>query len=59
MDPVLRALLDQSEIRDVHLRYCRGVDRCDWDLVRSCYYAEAIDEHGFYRGGIDGFIEWG
>ena len=35
MDPKLQRLLDEAEIRDVHLRYCRGIDRMDFDLVRS------------------------
>lgn len=51
-------LLDEAEIHKVHLRYCRGVDRMDWDLVRSCYHPDATDDHGGYHGGIDGFIEW-
>ena len=54
----LRYLLDQAEIRDLHLRYCRGVDRMDWELVRSCYHPDATDDHGAYAGGVDGFLEW-
>lgn len=51
-------LLAEAEIRKVHLRYCRGVDRMDWDLVRTCYHPDATDDHGSYSGGIDGFIDW-
>jgi hypothetical protein len=54
----LRRLVDEAAIRDVQLRYCRGVDRRDWDLVRSCYHPDAADYHGPYRGGVDGFIAW-
>jgi len=61
-DPVvpraLQRLLDEAAIRRVHLDYCRGVDRRDWDLVRSCYHPDAVDHHGPYSGGIDGFIAW-
>ena len=32
MEPKLQQLLDEAEIRRVHIRYCRGVDRMDWDL---------------------------
>ena len=58
MSLTLQALLDQAEIKEVHLRYCRGVDRMDWDLVRSCYHPDAVDDHGPYVGDVDGFIAW-
>jgi hypothetical protein len=54
----LQHLLDQAAVREVHLRYCRGIDRMDWTLVRSCYHPDAIDDHGSYVGGVEGFIEW-
>ncbi|MFT7598092.1 MAG: hypothetical protein ACI8TP_001013 [Acidimicrobiales bacterium] len=49
-------LLARQEIADVILRYARGVDRLDFDLVRSCYHPDAYDDHGSYAGDIDGFI---
>lgn len=52
----LQRLLDKDEIRDLMARYCRGVDRADWDLVRSTYHSDAYDDHGDYKGSIDGFI---
>jgi hypothetical protein len=58
-DEAVRRLLDEEAIKRVHLRYCRGIDRMDWDLVRSCYHPDATDDHGDYVGGIDGFIEYG
>lgn len=54
----LRRLIDERQIRDALCRYARGVDRGDWDLVRSTYHPDAFDEHGDYRGDIDGFIAW-
>ena len=56
--PEVRRLLDEAAIRRVHLDYCRGIDRRDWELVRSCYHADAIDHHGPFSGGIDDFIGW-
>lgn len=56
-DPVQR-LLDDRAIRDVLLRYCRGVDRIDMDLVRACYHPDAIDDHGAFRGGVEEFVAW-
>lgn len=37
LEPQLRALLDKQEIREVILRYARGIDRLDWGLVASCF----------------------
>ncbi len=51
-------LLDRERIRDALCRFARGVDRRDWELVRSTYHADAWDDHGDYKGGVDGFIEW-
>jgi hypothetical protein len=50
-------LIAKQEIREVLMRFCRGVDRGDIDLVRSCYHPDAEDDHGAYRGGIDGLCE--
>ena len=58
MEARLQQLLDEAEIRRVHIRYCRGIDRMDWDLVRSCYHPDAIDRHGAYNGDVEGFIDW-
>lgn len=53
----IRTLLDERAIRDVVLRYCRAVDRRQMDAVRACYHPDATDDHGAYKGGVDGFIE--
>jgi len=49
--------IDRRAIEDCLLRYVRGVDRRNWDLVRSAYHVDAHDDHGNYKGSIDGFIE--
>jgi len=46
MDDLLKRLAAESEIRRRLLDYCRGVDRCDAELVASTYHADAIDDHG-------------
>jgi len=58
MDEALQRLIDEAAIRKVHMRYCRGIDRADFALIRSCYHDDALDDHGDYVGGIDGFIEY-
>lgn len=52
----LQELADRIEIVDVLARYARGVDRCDWDLVRNCYHDDATDDHGLFRGDVDGLL---
>jgi hypothetical protein len=47
----------ESAIRDVQRRYCRGVDRLDFAMVRDCFHADAELDYGHYAGGVDGFIE--
>jgi hypothetical protein len=49
-------LLTRAEITDVLYRYCRGIDRRDFAMVRECYHAHASEEHGDYTGDVDGFI---
>jgi hypothetical protein len=41
----LQELLDNQAIREVVMRYRRGVDRCDPDLVASAYFSDAEDDH--------------
>jgi hypothetical protein len=53
----LERMADENDIRHVVYRYCRGIDRRQYDLVRSCYHPDATDEHGDFRGNLDQFIE--
>ncbi|WP_132993198.1 nuclear transport factor 2 family protein [Gordonia zhaorongruii] len=57
-DPTLADLVSRQEIHDVVLRYCRGIDRRDFDLVRDCYHPGAVDHHGDFTGPVDAFIVW-
>jgi hypothetical protein len=54
----MQRLVDKDQIQDALKRYSRGVDRGDWDLVRSTYHRDATDEHGDFTGSVDGLIEW-
>src|SRR5436190_5706644 len=58
MEGALRELLDERAIRNVVLTYCRGVDRMDRELVRSCYHDDATEVHGSFTGTIDGYLDW-
>nr|WP_213245328.1 nuclear transport factor 2 family protein [Gordonia pseudamarae] len=43
MNEQLRDLLDRQAICDVVARYCRAIDRRDFDLLRTCYHPGAVD----------------
>ena len=50
-------LSDLQGIRDAALRYCRGVDRLDAELMKSAYWPEATDDHGVFVGNAWEFCE--
>ena len=54
----VQLLLAEREIKNVVLRYCRGIDRMDLAMVRSCYHADAQDHHGDVAGGVDEALRW-
>ncbi|MGI9623689.1 MAG: nuclear transport factor 2 family protein [Acidimicrobiales bacterium] len=58
MESQLQELLDRQAISDVMMRYARGIDRFDMDMVRSCYHPGATDDHGSFKGPIEEFIPW-
>ncbi len=54
----VRELLDRQAIRDCVIRYCRGVDRLDRDMLLSAYHPDAIDDHGMFVGGPEAFADF-
>ena len=58
LEQQLRDLLDREAIREVLHRMARGLDRVDNDLVLSCYWPEAIDDHTHYVGPPEGFVAY-
>jgi len=57
-DAAVQALVDRQAVADVVLRYCRGIDRLDLELVRDCYFPDATDEHGPFTGTRDEYVDW-
>lgn len=49
---------DRQEIHDCLLRYTRGVDRHDMELMKSAYHPDAWDEHGVAEGDPVAFCNW-
>lgn len=58
MKKTLDEVLAEAAIRDIQMRYCRGADRMDFDLMRSCFHPDAVTEY-FGETDVDGFIEMG
>ena len=56
---LLDELIAKEAIRDVILRFARGLDRLDWESVRNCYWDDAYDDHGPFKGTPDEFVAWG
>lgn len=57
MERKLQKIIDRQEIWQVLQRYARGLDRMDVELARSCYFEDAIDDHGHFVGYRDDFID--
>jgi len=61
-DPAVQELLDKQAIREVMMRYCRGLDRMDAELINSVYHPDAFDDHGgrTFSGGDLGksILDW-
>ena len=47
----------EEAIRQAVLRYCRGVDRLDAELMFSAYHEDATDDHGVYVGSARGLCD--
>lgn len=54
----LSGLFDRAAIHEVLARYCRAADRCDEELLRSCYHPDALDHHGRFTGDASDFASW-
>jgi hypothetical protein len=58
-DAELQLLIDKQALHEVLMRYCRGVDRMDPELIASVFHPDAIDNHGIFSSTRrDDFVEW-
>ncbi len=54
----VREQKDRQEIHDCLMRYARGVDRLDKELMASAYHPDAYDKHGIAEGNPSDFCDW-
>jgi hypothetical protein len=55
---VVREMKDRQEIYDCIMRYCRGIDRLDRDMLLSAYHPDALDDHGTFVGPVQKFWDY-
>ena len=54
----LEGVIARDAIREVLSAYARGIDRADAALLKSCYHADAIEEHGGnFTGNAHDYVE--
>jgi hypothetical protein len=51
-------IADRLQIQDCIHRWCRAVDRLDYEGMRASFHPDAVDRHGAFDGDIDGLVEW-
>jgi hypothetical protein len=53
----LQRLADRTAIQDCLHRYARGIDRRNWDFLRSAFHPGATLDQGDFKGTIEEMIE--
>jgi len=51
-------IADRMQIQDCMYRWCRAVDRLDYEGMRASFHPDAVDRHGAFDGDINGLVEW-
>lgn len=49
----IHELIDRQQIHDVLVRYCRGIDRLDRDLIETVYHPDAVDTRSIEFTGAE------
>lgn len=58
LEAMAHGLHDKEAIREVIHRYCRAADRCDLEALKSCYWPDGFDDHGFFGGNAWDFCDY-
>lgn len=54
----LECLVEAEKIKKVLYTYCQAADRCDAEIMKSCYCADSYDDHGFFCGSGWNFVDY-
>ena len=49
-ETLLDRLNSRADITEVVLRYVRAIDRCDEEMLRSCFHPDSRHRHGSFEG---------
>lgn len=52
----IELLLAREQIKTQLYTYCKGVDSCNWAMVKSCFAPEHVHQHNAFTGSVDEFI---
>ena len=58
LEQKLTGVLDMQEVKAVAHRFARGLDRCDRQIIESCFHKDGMDDHGFFKGSATEFCDW-
>ncbi|HEY2563576.1 MAG TPA: nuclear transport factor 2 family protein [Acidimicrobiales bacterium] len=53
----VRRVTDELAMQRVMVNYARGIDRRNWDLVRSCFTADAFVHGTSFEGPLDTYLD--
>jgi len=57
LETELRLLLDKQALGELLIRYARGIDRWDRELVLACFHPDAFVHYNTYQGNAIEFYE--
>lgn len=58
LEASVKELIDRQKIWDCLLRYTRGVDRLDRDLMLSAFAEDAVIDQGSLKGSRNALADW-
>ena len=58
MTAELQELVDRQKIYHVLTSYCRALDRCDVELMKSVYWEDGYDDHGVFESQQGQDLDW-
>ena len=54
----VQTVWDHLQIQKQLATYCRAIDRCDENLLKSVYWPDAYEDHGLFQGKAWAFAEF-